>query len=122
MEKDTTTRKEEDMSEMTLTDQTWDNEVLNSDLPVIVDFWAEWCAPCGMIAPVVEQIGEECQGEIKVGKLNVDENPVTAGKYQIMAIPTLLFFNDGKLVDRVVGVVPKKILMEKVQNMLKKED
>ncbi len=106
------------MSEMTLTDQTWDNEVLNSDLPVIVDFWAEWCAPCSMIAPVVEQMSKEYEGKIKVGKLNVDENQVTAGKYQIMAIPTLLFFNGGKLVDRVAGVVPKKILGEKIEKML----
>ena len=106
------------MSEMTLTDQTWDNEVLNSDLPVIVDFWAEWCAPCSMIAPVVEQMSKEYEGKIKVGKLNVDENQVTAGKYQIMAIPTLLFFNGGKLVDKVAGVVPKKILGEKIEKML----
>ena len=106
------------MSDMTLTDQTWDNEVLNSDLPVIVDFWAEWCAPCSMIAPVVEQMSKEYEGKIKVGKLNVDENQVTAGKYQIMAIPTLLFFNGGKLVDRVAGVVPKKILAEKIEKML----
>ena len=110
------------MSEMTLTDQTWDNEVLNSDLPVIVDFWAEWCAPCGMITPVVEQIGEEYEGKIKVGKLNVDGNPVTAGKYQIMAIPTLLFFNGGKLVDRVAGVVPKKILVEKIEKILEEKN
>ncbi len=110
------------MSEMTLTDQIWDNEVLNSDLPVIVDFWAEWCAPCFMIAPVVEQIGEEYEGKIKVGKLNVDENQVTAGKYQVMAIPTLLFFNGGKLVDRVVGVVPKKILVEKIEKILEEKN
>ncbi|TET45746.1 thioredoxin [Candidatus Aerophobetes bacterium] len=110
------------MAEVTLTDQSWDNEVLNSNLPVIVDFWAEWCAPCGMIAQVVEQIGEEYEGKIKVGKLNVDENPLTAGKYQVMAIPTLLLFNGGKLVDRVVGVVPKKILVEKVENILNEED
>jgi len=110
------------MSEMTLTDQTWDNEVLNSDLPVIVDFWAEWCAPCLMIAPLVEQIGEEYEGKIKVGRLNVDENQVTAGKYQVMAIPTLLFFNGGKLVDRVVGVVPKKILVEKIEKILEEKN
>ena len=109
------------MSEIILTDQTWDNEVLNSDLPVIVDFWAEWCAPCFMIAPVVEQIGEEYEGKIKVGKLNVDANPVTAGKYQIMAIPTILFFNGGKLVDRVVGVVSKKILVEKIEKILEEK-
>ncbi len=110
------------MSDMTLTDQTWDNEVLNSDLPVIVDFWAEWCAPCSMIAPVVEQMSEEYEGKIKVGKLNVDENQVTAGKYQIMAIPTLLFFNGGKLVDRVAGVVPKKILVEKIEKILEEKN
>jgi thioredoxin 1 len=110
------------MSEMTFTDQIWDNEVLNSDLPVIVDFWAEWCAPCFMIAPVVEQIGEEYEGKIKVGRLNVDENQVTAGKYQVMAIPTLLFFNGGKLADRVVGVVPKKILVEKIEKILEEKN
>jgi len=110
------------MSEMTLTDQIWDNEVLNSDLPVIVDFWAEWCAPCLMIAPLVEQIGEEYEGKIKVGRLNVDENQVTAGKYRVMAIPTLLFFNGGKLADRVVGVVPKKILVEKIEKILEEKN
>ncbi len=110
------------MSEIDFTDQSWDNEVLNSDLPVIVDFWAEWCAPCSMIAPVVEQVSEEYEGKIKVGKLNVDENQVTAGKYQIMAIPTLLFFNGGKLVDRVAGVVPKKILVEKIEKILEEKN
>ena len=109
------------MSGIDLKDQNWDNEVLNSDLPVMVDFWAEWCAPCFIIAPVVEQIGEEYKGKIKVGKLNVDKNPVTAGKYQIMAIPTLLFFNGGKLVDRVVGVGSKKILVEKIEKILEKK-
>ena len=110
------------MSGIDLKDQNWDNEVLNSDLPVMVDFWAEWCAPCFIIAPVVEQIGEEYKGKIKVGKLNVDKNPVTAGKYQIMAIPTLLFFNGGKLVDRVAGVVPKKILVEKIEKILEEKN
>ncbi len=106
------------MSETDLTDQTWDDEVLNSDLPVMVDFWAEWCAPCLMIAQMVTQIGEEYEGKIKVGRLNVDENPVTAGKYRIMAIPTLLLFDGGKLADRAVGVVPKKILVEKIKKIL----
>lgn len=110
------------MSEIDFTDQIWDDEVLNSDLPVIVDFWAEWCAPCFMIAPVVEQIGKEYEGKIKVGRLNVDENQVTAGKYRVMAIPTLLFFNGGKLTDRVVGVVPKKILVEKIEKILEEKN
>jgi len=106
------------MSERTFTDQTWDQEVLNSDLPVVVDFWAQWCGPCSMIAPVVEEISQEYEGKIKVGKLNVDENPITPGKYQVKAIPTVLFFKGGKLVDTVVGVVPKKAFVEKIEKMI----
>ncbi|TET65020.1 thioredoxin [Candidatus Aerophobetes bacterium] len=106
------------MSEKTFTDQTWDQEVLNSDLPVVVDFWAQWCGPCSMIAPVVEEISQEYEGKIKVGKLNVDENPITPGKYQVKAIPTVLFFKGGKLVDTVVGVVPKKAFVEKIEKMI----
>ena len=109
------------MPEKTLTDQTWDNEVLNSSLPAMVDFWAEWCAPCSMVAPLVEQIGREYEGKIKIGKLDVDENPITAEKYQVMAIPSLLFFSGGKLVDRVVGVVPKKTLVEKIERVLEEK-
>ena len=106
------------MSERTFTDQTWDQEVLNSDLPVVVDFWAQWCGPCSMIAPVVEEISQEYEGKIKVGKLNVDENPVTPGKYQVKAIPTVLFFKGGKPVDTVVGVVPKKAFVDKIEKMI----
>lgn len=106
------------MSEKTFTDQTWDQEVLNSDLPVVVDFWAQWCGPCSMIAPVVEEISQEYEGKIKVGKLNVDENPITPGKYQVKAIPTVLFFKGGKPVDTVVGVVPKKAFVEKIEKMI----
>ncbi len=106
------------MSERTFTDQTWDQEVLNSDLPVVVDFWAQWCGPCSMIAPVVEEISQEYEGKIKVGKLNVDENPITPGKYQVKAIPTVLFFKGGKPVDTVVGVVPKKAFVEKIEKMI----
>ncbi len=106
------------MSESTFTDQTWDQEVLNSDLPVVVDFWAQWCGPCSMIAPVVEEISQEYEGKIKVGKLNVDENPITPGKYQVKAIPTVLFFKGGKPVDTVVGVVPKKAFVDKIEKMI----
>lgn len=106
------------MSESTFTDQTWDQEVLNSDLPVVVDFWAQWCGPCSMIAPVVEEMSQEYEGKIKVGKLNVDENPITPGKYQVKAIPTVLFFKGGKPVDTVVGVVPKKAFVEKIEKMI----
>jgi len=110
------------MSEIAfLNEQSWKDEVLHSDLPVLVDFWAEWCAPCHMITPILEEISREYGEKIKIGKLNVDENPTIAGQYRIMGIPTLLFFRGGKIVDKIVGVVPKKILQEKIEEMLKKE-
>ena len=106
---------------ISLNEQSWKNEVTNSELPVIVDFWAEWCAPCRMMAPVLEEISKEYKGKIKVGKLNVDENPTVAGEYRVMGIPTLLFFRSGKLVDKVVGVVPKKALQDKIETIIKEE-
>lgn len=109
------------MPEVIFTDQNWESEVLNSDIPVIVDFWASWCAPCYMIAPMVEEIGQEYKEKIRIGKLNVDENPAVAGKYGIMSIPTLLLFQDGKIVDRVIGLVPKQILEQKVGKLVKEE-
>ena len=101
------------------TDNSWKTEVLNSALPVVVDFWAEWCMPCHMISPIVEEIAKEYEGKIKAGKLNVDENPDVAGKYRVMGIPTLLFFNGGEVVDRIVGVVPKKVIEDKIEKTLK---
>ncbi len=110
------------MSEIiSLNEQSWKDEVINSELPVVVDFWAEWCAPCHMMAPVLEGISKEYEGKIKVGKLNVDENSAVAGEYRIMGIPTLLFFRGGKVVDKVVGVVPKKALQDKIETILKEE-
>ena len=110
------------MSEIiSLNEQSWKDEVTNSKFPVIVDFWAEWCAPCRMMAPILEEISKEYEGKIKVGKLNVDENPIVAGEYRVMGIPTLLFFRSGKLVDKVVGVVPKKALQDKIETILKEE-
>jgi len=106
---------------ISLNEQSWKNEVTNSELPVIVDFWAEWCAPCRMMAPILEEISKEYEGKIKVGKLNVDENPTVAGEYRVMGIPTLLFFRSGKLVDKVVGVVPKKALQDKIETIIKEE-
>ena len=106
---------------ISLNEQSWKNEVTDSELPVIVDFWAEWCAPCRMMAPILEEIGKEYEGKIKVGKLNVDENPTVAGEYRVMGIPTLLFFRSGKLVDKVVGVVPKKALQDKIETIIKEE-
>lgn len=106
---------------ISLNEQSWKNEVTDSELPAIVDFWAEWCAPCRMMAPILEEISKEYEGKIKVGKLNVDENPTVAGEYRVMGIPTLLFFRSGKLVDKVVGVVPKKALQDKIETIIKEE-
>ena len=106
------------MAEITLNESNWEEEVIKSDIPVMVDFWAEWCMPCRMISPIVEKISNEYEERIKVGKLNVDENPSIATRYRIMAIPAVLFFKDGDLVDQVVGVVPKRVLEEKVKKVL----
>ncbi|HHD11660.1 MAG TPA: thioredoxin TrxA [Deltaproteobacteria bacterium] len=90
-----------------VTDANFDSVILKSDVPALVDFWAEWCAPCRAIAPLVEEVAEEYAGKIKVAKLNVDENPSTPGKYGVRGIPTLILFKDGQVVDQIVGAVPK---------------
>ena len=95
-----------------LTDSNFDEEVINSSTPVLVDFWAEWCQPCRMISPVVEEIAGEFAGKVKVGKVNVDQNQTTAGKFGITSIPTLLFFKGGEPVDRVVGLQSKDQLVK----------
>jgi len=91
-------------------DDSFENEVLKSTTPVLVDFWASWCAPCKAISPVVDGLADEYGGKVKIGKLNVDENPATPGKYGVRGIPTLILFKDGKVVDQVVGAVPKNQL------------
>ncbi len=93
-----------------INDINFREEVLKSDVPVLVDFWAKWCTPCVMIAPVVEEIAKKYKGRLKVCKLNVDETPKTASEYGIMSIPTLAIFKNGKIVDRIIGVVPKSEL------------
>ena len=103
---------------MEATDANWKDEVLESSEPVLVDFWAVWCAPCRMVAPVVEAIAEEYSGKLKVVKLNVDENQQTAVKYQVMSIPTLAFFDDGQLVKTVVGFRPKEELAKEVDQVI----
>ena len=93
--------------EVKVNDESFKEEVLESDLPVLTDFWAEWCGPCLMVAPAVEAIAREYQGKLKVCKLNVDETPKTATSYGIMSIPTLAIFKNGEIVDKVIGAVSK---------------
>ena len=99
-------------------DENFDKEVLKSSLPVLVDFWAEWCMPCRMVAPVIDEISKDYDGRLKVCKLNVDESGSTAGKYSIMSIPTLALFKNGKVVDKIIGAVHKEILTEKINGIL----
>jgi thioredoxin 1 len=99
---------------LTFTDAGWDKDVLNSDVPVLVDFWAEWCGPCRMMSPTVDAIATDYAGRVKVGKLNVDENGATSMRYQVRGIPTLLLFKGGKVVEQKVGAVGKS----DVQKML----
>ncbi len=96
------------MSEKTITKDNFESEVINSDIPVLVDFWATWCAPCRMLAPIISKIAEERAGEVKVGKVNVDEEPELAAKFSISSIPTVLIFKGGHPVNSSVGFVPKE--------------
>ncbi len=96
------------------TDASFKEEVLESDTPVLVDFWAPWCGPCKIISPLVEEIAKEYQGRLKVGKLNVDENAQTATQYGIRGIPTLLLFKDGQAVEQIIGAVPKDYIISKL--------
>ena len=99
-------------------DDNFDEQVLKSSQPVLVDFWAEWCGPCRMIGPIVEELAKDFEGKAVTGKLNVDENPKTSLAYGIRSIPTLLIFKDGKIVDKVVGAVSKSVLSSKLNASL----
>jgi thioredoxin 1 len=108
------------MATVSISDDSFKAEVLDSELPVLVDFWAEWCAPCKMIAPMVEDLSNEYDGKFKFTKLNVDDNPNTAAQFGIRGIPTLLIFHNGAPVDQVVGAVPKNVLKGRVDDVLTK--
>ncbi|XLQ11963.1 MAG: thioredoxin [cyanobacterium endosymbiont of Epithemia adnata isolate EadnSB Bon19] len=101
-----------------VTDEKFKDDVLNSDIPVLVDFWAPWCGPCRMVAPVVEEIAEQYEGQVKVVKLNTDDNPQIASQYGIRSIPTLMIFKEGQRVDMVVGAVPKTTLANTIEKYL----
>ncbi len=100
------------------TDDNFEAEVLKSDLPVLVDFYADWCGPCKMLTPVIEELAGEYEGKVKIGKVNVDEAGATAGKYGVMSIPTIIFFKGGEIADQAVGFVPKEELAKKLDALV----
>ena len=101
-----------------VTDSTFDSMVLKSEVPALVDFWASWCAPCRAIAPIVEEMATEYTGRIRVAKMNVDDNPATPGRYGVRGIPTLILFKGGKVIDQLVGAVPKNQIKELIEKGL----
>ena len=107
------------MSEVILTDENFEQEVLNANGPVLVDFWATWCGPCRMLAPVVEELAKEYAGKVKVCKMDVDQGMNTAGKYQISSVPTLIAFKNGQIVFQVAGLQSKDALAAKLDELLK---
>ena len=106
------------MSTHTITDSDFDEKINNSQLPILVDFWAEWCGPCKQIGPILEEISQEKKDTLKIIKLNIDENPETPQKYGVRGIPTLMLFKEGKLIDTKVGSLPKSALVEWIDSNL----
>lgn len=104
--------------EYTLTDQNFNQEVLTSDKPFLVDFWAPWCGPCKMVSPAVTQLADEMADQLKVGKINVDENPQTTQNYQVFSIPSLKVFRGGKVIGEIVGAAPKNIIEQKLKSII----
>ncbi len=110
--------KEETMSIEHFTDSNFKKEVLGSNIPVLVDFWANWCGPCKMIAPIVDELAKEYAGKMKIGKVDVDDNSSVASQYGVMSIPTLIFFKNGKVMDQVSGALNKSSLKQKIEENL----
>lgn len=106
------------MKPVEITDDNFETEVIKSDKPVLIDFWAVWCGPCKLIAPIVEELATEYDGKVKIGKLDVDSNQQTAIKFGVRSIPTLLLFKDGKLKETIIGAVPKKNIVDKLNTAL----
>jgi len=106
------------MKPVEITDQNFETEVIKSDKPVLIDFWAVWCGPCKLIAPIVEELASEYDGKVKIGKLDVDSNQQTSIKFGVRSIPTLLLFKDGNLKDTIIGAVPKSKIVEKLNTVL----
>jgi len=106
------------MAELQLTDSSFETEVVKSDKPVLVDFWAPWCGPCRMLSPLVDELAKEYDGKVKIGKLNTDDNAQVATQFRISSIPSLLFFKGGKVVDQLVGVHPKGEIKKRLDALL----
>jgi thioredoxin 1 len=106
------------MAKIEFTDQNFEQEVLKADVPVVIDFWAIWCGPCKLIAPIMDELSEQYGDKAKIGKLDVDVNQQTAIKYGVRSIPTVLFFKDGEVKDIVIGAVNKQVFVQKLENLL----
>jgi thioredoxin 1 len=106
------------MKPITFTDDNFETEVINSEIPVLIDFWAAWCGPCRMIAPIVEELAEEYDGKFKIGKLDVDDNQQTAIKYGVRSIPTVLLLKGGEVKETIIGAVPKNVFVEKMGSLV----
>ena len=115
---DSGTEQDEQLHPLTVTDSSFDRDVVKSPLPVLLDLWAAWCGPCHMLAPTIEKLARELAGKVRVAKLNIDENPATAAKFDVRSIPTLLVFRNGSEVERLVGVQPKEEIVRRIQRHL----